>query len=111
MSPHIKESDWKIFRDLQPLALDRFCQRVLLEAAEQISDSGKTSHERYLGLYRLLKRRDKELANAFDEPSRSSAIIQLAKIQHEGLLTKEELARFSAETRNAVQGLLDIWRS
>lgn len=29
MEREIRESDWKLFRQLRPLALDRFCQRVL----------------------------------------------------------------------------------
>ena len=33
MERGINESDWKLFRQLQPLALDRFCQRVLAEVS------------------------------------------------------------------------------
>jgi hypothetical protein len=38
----IKESDWRIFRELHDVALERFCRRVL-EGVERLSaDSAKT---------------------------------------------------------------------
>ena len=30
MSREISEADWKLFRQLHPLALERFCERVLV---------------------------------------------------------------------------------
>jgi hypothetical protein len=106
----IPESDWKRFRQLHPIALERFCQRVLAEVEKLTSATDKTSHERYLAVFQLIKRRDRELANAFDDMRRSTALRQLACIRSHELLTEEEMARFSPETRGAVQGLLEIWR-
>jgi hypothetical protein len=40
----IKESDWKVFRKLRELALERFCQRVL-EEVRVLLDKGIGSHE------------------------------------------------------------------
>jgi hypothetical protein len=106
----IPESDWKIFRQLQPLALERFCQRVLDEVSQVAADTGKSSHERYLEVFRLLQKQDKELASCFDNPRRSDALFQLARIVFQGLLTDEEFARFSPETRAWVQRLRDLGR-
>lgn len=105
MFPSISEPDWKLFRRLQPIALDRFCQRVLAEIDRVASDTGKTSHERYLTVFNLIRHRDKELSDAFDDPRRSSAMQQLACILAYGLLTADEMSGFSAETRSAVQFL------
>jgi hypothetical protein len=103
MTRTISEADWKVFRQLQPIALERFCQQVL-EEIEQISlDTARTQHERYLAVYRLIHDRDRELADAFNGPRRSTAWQQLACIQARRLLTEEEMARFSAETREVVQ--------
>jgi hypothetical protein len=110
MGRDFPEADWKLFRKLQPLALDRFCQRVLDEVGQLSRDPTKGSHERYLAVYRLLKDRDKQLAAAFDDARRSTALVQLARIQEEGLLAREEFARFSEGTRTAVQGLVEMWR-
>jgi hypothetical protein len=111
MERGFSESDWKLFRQLQPLALDRFCQRVLAEVARLAADTGRSSHERYLALFKLLQRQDEKLADAFNNPRRSTALAQLARIRAEGLLTEEEFARFSAEGRASVQLFLDMWRA
>ena len=96
------EPDWKVFRQLRQLALDRFCQRVLDEVAQLGADASKSSHERYLAVHRLLQARDERLAYAFNNPRRSAAYLQLATIRAEGLLTEDEFTRFSDETRALV---------
>jgi hypothetical protein len=106
MMRQITESDWKLFRQLQPVALDRFCQRVLSEVGGLASAAGRSSYERYVAVSQVMARRDKELANAFDNPRRSTALGQLVWIQSHKLLTDEEFARFSPDTRDVVQFLL-----
>ena len=59
MSLDIKESDWKIFRQVHETALDRFCQKVLSEVTHLFADTGKSNHERFGSLYGLIKNRDK----------------------------------------------------
>ena len=108
MSRTISESDWKLLRQLQPIALERFCERVLSEINRATATVGKSSHDRYLAVYRLVERRDKELADTFDDLRRSTALRQLACIQGHGLLTEEEMSRFGPETRAAVQVFLGI---
>ena len=110
MSTHIAESDWKIFRELSAVALDRFCERVLAEIARVSTEQGKSNHERYLTVFRLVHDRNKELAAAFDDSRRSTAVRQLARIQALGLLTDDEMARFGPQTREAVQFLLGLTR-
>ena len=110
MQSGFRESDWKVFRQLQPLALDRFCQRVLDEVGQQLAaDADKGSHRRYLAVYRLIEDRDERLADAFNNPRRSTALVQLARIHAEGLLSEEEFARFSDEARASAQAFLDMW--
>ena len=98
----IKESDWKLFRQLWAVALERYCQRVLDESERLHRDAGQSTHERFLAIYQLFRQRDKELASLFDDFRRSTASLQLAAIHARGLLTDEEFARFSEETRNAL---------
>src|SRR5688572_13632324 len=105
MERGIRESDWKLFRELRAVALDRFCHRTLAELGRLANDSTKSHHERYLTVFELLRRRDRELADVFDNPGRSTALLQLALIQSRDLLSKEEFARFSPETRASVEGL------
>src|SRR5262245_39100911 len=101
MSREISEADWKLFRALHPVALERFCAGVLSEIAQFTSGTGKSAHERYVATYRLLERRDKELVEAFNDRRRSTALLQLAVIRGRGF--EEEFAQFSPETRDAVQ--------
>jgi hypothetical protein len=109
MQPQIRESDWKLLRQLEKLALERLCQRVLDEAAQLAASTDGSSHERYLALYRLIKARAQRLAEAFDDLRRSTALEQLARIRAERLLTDEEFSRFSDETRKSVQLFLEAW--
>lgn len=108
MSADIRESDWKIFRELREVALDRFCQKVLSDMVQAASDGSRGHHERYLAVYELIRERDKELAGVFDSPRRSVAMMQLAAIRARKLLTDEEFARFSPETRTTVGHWLEI---
>lgn len=98
----IRESDWKRLRDLKPRALERFCDRVLLEVAQACSDSAATSHQRYGAIYDLIRERDKELARIFDDLRRSNAKTRLLFMQRAGLLTDDEVSGFSEEIQDAI---------
>jgi hypothetical protein len=102
MSRHLSESDWKLFRKIRTLALDRFCERTLAEIVTTASSDRRSAHDRYVAVYELLRTRDKELERAFDDPKRSQAIPQLAAMRSLELLTQVELQQFSAETQAAV---------
>lgn len=101
----IPESDWKRFKDVKAVALERFCERVLHECEEVVEDRGLSAHDRYLKLFRLMRERDRELAAAFDHHSRSKAVMQLIAMRRLGVVTAEELQEFSSETRDTVEGV------
>ena len=103
MAPHVPEPDWRVFRELRELALERFYRRVLDEVERLAQDSSRSRAERYRDIYRLFRKRDRALAHAFDDPRRSTMIWQLAAIHHDGLLEPEEFARFSDDTRRAIE--------
>jgi len=96
----MKESDWKRFKALRQLALERYCERVLLDIGCVGADAGKSQHERYLDIYRLIHDRDEELGRAFNGLSRSKAVGQIALIRSLGLFSDEEFAGFSEELRS-----------
>lgn len=104
----IAEHDWKALRDLHPVALDRFCRAVLDEINRLGADASQTAHQRYRAIYQLINRRDKEIAEAFDDLRRSRALMTIAKLRQLGQLTDDEFARFSAETRAGAESLLRI---
>ena len=106
MAQDVRESDWRVFRELRQIALDRFCKRVLEEVNRHSGNASRSHHERYRDVYRLLRERDEELARAFDDPRRSHMISQLAAIYSRDLLNPEEFARFSPETRETIESLV-----
>ena len=104
-SHDVPESDWKVFRELQQHALERFCQRALEEVQTILGDGSRSHHNRYLDVFRLLRTRDDELAHAFNDARRSRMIIQLAAIHAYALLEPNELERFTERTRATIESL------
>ena len=106
MTREIKESDWKVLRQLHPLALERFCERVLAEIERVNNDSTLSFHRRYLDIFEVVERRNREMARIFDDLKRSKALTMLTQMRANGLLMDEEYCRLSAETRSAMELLL-----
>lgn len=111
MAIEINESDWKLFRRLHQVALERCCERVLAEVRSAAADTGDSYHDRYLKVFDLIRDRDKTIGATFNDLRRSKALILLANIKHEGLLTAAELAQFSPETRQAIEDIEYIRRA
>jgi len=107
MVREIKESDWKLFRRLHSVALERFCQQVI-EEINQTTNCAGDYHERYLAVFNLILERNEQMARAFDDMRRSNAFILLANIRGSQLLTDEEFSQFTPETREAVEVILRI---
>jgi hypothetical protein len=104
----IKESDWKLFKPLRELALERFCGRILDEVAHIGSDQTKCKHERYVEIYRLMRKRDKEIYPIFDTLRRSTAVFQICAFRVHDLLTEEELRQLSPELVTSVENFARI---
>lgn len=111
MTRQIKESDWKLFRRLHAVALERFYQRVIAEINQATSNCTEDYHKHYLEVYRLIRERDKEMALAFNDLSRSKAFFLLANLRGSDLLTDEEFSQFSLETREAIEVILGFRRT
>jgi hypothetical protein len=95
----ISEPDWKILRRLQPIALERYCRSVLDEVTRVASETSRDSHAQYLKVFKLIEKSDETLGEAFDDPKRSTAFIQLGRMRTLGLVTDEEFASFSEHTQ------------
>lgn len=103
----IKESDWKIFRQVSRDALERFCKQILSEIEQINSDSTKSSHQKYLDIYQVIHERDEEMALLFDDLRRSNALVHLLALKSRNLLTKDEFSRFSQETQTIMASWLE----
>ena len=105
MERQIPEKDWKRWRSLSAVALERFCGKVLKEAAQFERQEG-SAHSRYLELYDHLGQADEMVAAGFNNPRRSVAFIQIARAVREGLVAPGELTGFSEETRRTVEFMI-----
>ena len=110
MAREINESDWKLFRRLQPVALERFCKQVIEEINQATSNCSGDYHKRYLKVFSLIMKRDEQMGRAFNDVRRSTAIILLTNIREAGLLTDDEFSQFSAETRAGIESILEVRR-
>lgn len=98
------EHDWKTLSRLKPIALERLCRCILDEVQHLVAGASKgESHRTYLALYRHMKERDRLIADCFDDWRRSRALNLLMLWRQHNLLTGEEFAAFSPETRAAVE--------
>lgn len=102
MSGDFPEQDWRVLRDLKPALLDRLCVRIMDECRAVMDDGTRTAHERYLKLFKTLRRRDEELSMAFDDMRRSRALWRLAWMRHLKLFRDDEWERLSPKTRDTV---------
>ena len=100
--PDFPERDWKLLRELKPVALDRLCGRILHHASEIAASSSGTNHQRYLKVWEMVQEQNEEVAIAFDDYRRSTAFLKILQIHRRGLFTEEEFARFSEETQKRV---------
>lgn len=102
------ESDWKRLRGVKEVALERFCERVLGECQEVLQDDRVSAHERYVPLFRLTRDRDQDLAGAFDDHRRSTALLRLIAMRKLGVVSDEEMEGFSTKTRESVENAMTI---
>jgi hypothetical protein len=108
MARDIKETDWKLFRQLQPLALELSCERILIKIQEISSDTGISFHQRYLDIFNTVQSQNECMSRSFDNPRRSTALMQLAALRSQRLITDDEFRRFSEETRELVEILIGV---
>jgi hypothetical protein len=102
----IAEADWKVLRRVHPLARDRYCEEVLAEIERVTRISAQSPHQRYLDIFKLIERRDREIARLFNDLKRSNALTMLARIRAAGLLTEDEFLSLSSDTRVAIELLM-----
>jgi hypothetical protein len=104
----VLESDWKKFKELREIALDRFCQGGLADVKTISENDALSAHTRYRMLYRLMRDRDKDIVETFDDngQSRSSARMGLWLMVMHDLLSDAELSVLSESAVSAVRDVV-----
>ncbi len=105
----IKESDWKYLRNLKKPLLDRLCNRILddLQAESSIEKRTPDVHQQYLKIYKLIKKWDKIVADCFDDWSRGDIIFNILFLIKRRVITDEEIAQLSDETKERIKVYLE----
>lgn len=102
---NIPESDWKFLRELHETVLQRFCAGVLREYRDILDRTSESPHARFLELFELTEVRNGQLAGAFDDVRRSTALHRLITMRELGVITEKDLLPFSGETRAKLERL------
>lgn len=53
---------------------------MLGEIDRVVSDTARSRHERYVQIYKVMQRRDLEIARLFNDPKRSKALTMIANM-------------------------------
>ena len=103
------ESDWKTFKKIKEIAIEKFCKQCLAEFRDAMDDESVHVHNRYLLNYKLVQNRDKQMGLLFDGHSRSKASLQLLGIRGEGLADEELISKLSEEFRRETDPEIHNW--
>ena len=105
----MKNSDWKMFKEIKDKAIERFCEIALSEFREAMDKKDEHIHNRYLLNFKLVQNRDKKMSLLFDGHSRSKAPLQLLAIRREGFADEDLVAKLSEEFRDQTDPKMRVW--
>ena len=105
MNSTIPEKDWKTFRDMKKLLLQNQCQKALERIRRILDRPTQDAHATYLEIFKAIEKEDKIIASMFDDHRRSTAFISILSMVQHGLLSKNDLQRFTPETQERIEAL------
>lgn len=108
MAPSIPERDWKMMKKVKDDLLNCLCERINRQSMAVLEGEGDSEHEKFLKLVTHVRDTNRIVADCFDDWRRSTLFIKLANLQHQGLLTSEQLERLSVDTQLKLKGLLSF---
>ncbi|MCC9603765.1 hypothetical protein LOC67_24710 [Stieleria sp. JC731] len=106
MNRSVNQSDWKRFRVVRDGALERLCERALDAISATISEKTLSHHARFLQVYEKVHEYNDQVANGFDDLSRSRMIQQIAYLRSMNLISDTEMEGFTQETQDVVARFL-----
>ncbi len=104
----ITESDWKYLRKIKDKILNRHCDAILEVLDLILKNREGEEHKSYLQIYSLINNKDKEIAITYNDLKRSNAIEKICHMRRHLAMTDEEFSKFSEETKDRVNRILDI---
>jgi hypothetical protein len=111
MTGPIQERDWKYLRSIHDELLNELCFRILTEAGGISAGEKGNAHQRYLALYRHLKKSDDIIAECFNDWRRSTISSRIVSLRHHKLLQEEHVRHMSEKAQDwwerMVEGILN----
>ncbi len=108
MNNQVSKSDWKHFKIIRERALNRLCEQALESVAEIAADGSMTHHERYIQVYDKIQEFDTQIADGFDNLSRSRMLQQLIFMRSRDLVSDSDMEQFTDSTKDVVARFLDL---
>jgi hypothetical protein len=105
----IKESDWKYLKKLKPILLERACAKINKEAELKLKNKqNQEQYQVFMALYKHYHKKDKLIADCFDDYRRSTAIYKILHLLYNKIITDDEFEGFSSETKEIVEKIKEI---
>ena len=105
----ISEKDWKIIRSMKDNLLNVACSRILKRIYALIKNEEESAHEIYLQLWKTMRDEDKEISICFDDIKRSNAVFKASVWKRNGLISDDQIKRFSDETQQRIRNIEELW--
>lgn len=91
------EKDWKVISKLHETLLEEFSARLNREVGEVLRRTNVTENEKRHLIYRLVRDRDRDVADCFNDWRRSTLPITALMLRKHGLLKEQHLQQLSPE--------------
>ena len=95
----LPERDWKYMRGLKPELLDQLCRQINAQTVQILSDDQASPHESYRKAFDHIHDSDRIIADCFDDWRRSTLRNKLQFLLYHDLLSPEQYAGLTEETR------------
>ena len=102
----ITKQDWKLYREKLPLWQEAYMEKLCKEYAEFLL-SDKEASSKFWELRDRINA-DRKRPGVLAEMRKSNVVFDLAKLMHDGAITKEDLEGFSEDLIESVDRLLSI---
>jgi len=100
-------SDAQVFRELHSLAAERFKQRAIEDAKQQFAGAPPHYIKRFTQAVSLFSMVGRQMSKALGHDPDKVDLLSIARLRKKGLLTKEEISRFSKTAQKQIKRHMD----
>jgi hypothetical protein len=105
MPAEISERDWKLFKELHPIAMNRFFEKAVKEMQPLLWSKEKQAQERFLDALTYAQDKREQASRLFDDLRRSTALLIAGIVYANGFFTADEVSRFSPDAQQRFRTL------